>query len=410
MLMIILFMIIPRPDLTKRIESSRKWVFVYGRRKTGKTFIVENTVSYDEYFFVNRNRTVLDKNKGNTVSYDTFADLVGRLLAGGKTIVIDEFHRLGDDFLDLIQSAPKTGKLILITSTLFLAKNLLSKNSPILGLFNEVKVDIISLRDTLRGIGQSGGFGKDLLEMSIIAREPLAIDYLKGSDARSSIRDTVIGSMQAVPALIGEIFSEEERTVTITYNAILSAVASGEVTSGKIASFLFSRKLIQKDDPSIIQSQLGNLVNIGLLKKIRVYNRNKFAYKIASPLVRIFYYGQEKYGISDRDVTAKEIDELIDIMIPRIVEDNVREHISNEMGLIETILEDADFDVDGYLLRFKSPQVALEVKWRNHIRDLKEIESRLMRIEAKERFLFVPSKSSLSSEKIKIMDVGDLVS
>ncbi|MEM0376401.1 MAG: hypothetical protein QXI90_01290 [Thermofilum sp.] len=44
-------MIIERPEEVRRISELKKWVLVYGRRKTGKTFLVSNFVKYDEYFF-----------------------------------------------------------------------------------------------------------------------------------------------------------------------------------------------------------------------------------------------------------------------------------------------------------------------------------------------------------------------
>lgn len=154
---------------------------------------------------------------------------------------------------------------------------------------------------------------------------------------------------------------------------------------------------------------LGNPVSIGLLKKIRIYNKNKFAYKIASPLIRIFYYGQEKYGISERDISAKEIDEIVDIAMSRIVEDSIREYVSSRLGLIETIMEDADYDVDGYLLRFQTLSMTLEVKWKKHVSDLREVASKLLKIDALEHILMVPSKKGLESDQTKIMDVIDLI-
>ena len=46
-MLIILMMIIHRHDLEERINSSRKWVMIYGRRKTGKSYLVKNFVRYD---------------------------------------------------------------------------------------------------------------------------------------------------------------------------------------------------------------------------------------------------------------------------------------------------------------------------------------------------------------------------
>ena len=402
-------MIIPRTDLTRRIENSSKWVFIYGRRKTGKTYIVENTVKYDEFFFVNRNRSILDKKNNEIMSYETFTILFRRLLANNQTVVIDEFHRLGYEFLDILHSVQKRGKLILITSTLFLAKKLLTAHSPIMGLFNEIMVDIISLDETLKELSKFQLQKKDLLELSIFAREPIAIDYMGKLSPTPTISEILLGSLKAVPALVGGIFSEEERTLTMVYNGILSAVATGNISSGKISSFLFSRRLVQKDDPSIIQTYLGNLIKIGVLKKIIIFNKNKFAYKISSPLIRLFFYAEEKFAISDRNVSSREIDEILSILLPRIVEDNVREVISLQENLVETIIEDSDYDVDGYLLRFKKPQIALEVKWRNKVRDIGKIETNLLSLIAEKRVLFVTDKSELRSEKISLMDVSDLI-
>jgi hypothetical protein len=402
-------MIIPRTDLTRRIESSRKWVFIYGRRKTGKTYIVENTIKYDNFFFVNRNRSILDKKNKEIMSYETFILIFRRLLTNNQTIVIDEFHRLGDEFLDILHSIQKRGKLILITSTLFLARKLLTTHSPIMGLFNEIMVDIISLDETLKELSKFHLQKKELLELSIFAREPLAIDYMDELSNTTTISEILLGSLKAIPALIGEIFGEEERSLTMVYNGILSAIATGHISSGKISSFLFSRKLIQKDDPSIIQAYLGNLIKIGVLKKIMIFNKNKFAYKISSPLIRLFFYAEEKFAISDRNVSVKEIDEILSVLLPRIVEDNVREIISLQENLVETIIEDSDYDVDGYLLHFKKPQIALEVKWRNKVKDIGKIETNLLSLIAEKRVLFVTDRSNLRSEKISLMDVSDLI-
>lgn len=41
-------MIIERPSEVSSL-SKGKWILVYGRRKTGKTFLVENFVNYEGY-------------------------------------------------------------------------------------------------------------------------------------------------------------------------------------------------------------------------------------------------------------------------------------------------------------------------------------------------------------------------
>ena len=148
-------MIIQRPEFTERIKNLNKWTLVYGRRKTGKTFLLRKFVPHDEYFFVKRDKTILTEQNDRMESmlYDTFTEILQRELSNDKTLVVDEFHRLGDDFFDLLHSMNKNGKLILVSSTLSLSKKILGKNSALMGLFAEIPIPIIHLSNTLKELG-----------------------------------------------------------------------------------------------------------------------------------------------------------------------------------------------------------------------------------------------------------------
>src|SRR3989344_4315828 len=173
---IIHFMIINRPSEIKRINETNKWSLIYGRRKTGKTFLVNNFIKNNEYFFVKTNKNILTKN-GNSISYETFIEILQRSLNNNETIVVDEFHRLGTDFFDFLHFIKKKGKLILISSTLFLSKKLVSGRSALLGLFAEVPIGLISLKDTIKSLEKIHISKREKLEVAILLREPIAIDY-----------------------------------------------------------------------------------------------------------------------------------------------------------------------------------------------------------------------------------------
>ena len=115
-------MIIERSEVNE-IKKIKKWLLIYGRRKTGKTFLVENFLNYDEYFFVKRDKSIISKKDQKEINYETLTTLIERGLSNENTIVIDEFHRLGEDFLDFMHYIEKKGKIILISSTLFLSKS-----------------------------------------------------------------------------------------------------------------------------------------------------------------------------------------------------------------------------------------------------------------------------------------------
>ncbi len=404
-------MVIERPALARMISESKKWVMVYGRRKTGKSFLVENFVKYDEYFFVKKDRTIISKKGDVQMSYETFTEVLKRTLQAGGTAVVDEFHRLGEDFFDFLHYTKKEGKLIIISSTLFLSKKLLSAHSSLLGFFMEMPVALIDLGDCLRSLRKPGLPKKQLFELAILAREPIAIDYLGGGqDARKAMREVLLGSVKTIPALTGEIFAEEERSLSAVYEGIMRSIAMGKVVSGEISSRLFSQRLIKKDDPSIVQQYLNNMVEFGLIRKLEVYGKKRYVYKLVSPLSRLFYYADEKYNISERKASYEEVERIIGEMMPRIVEDSVREFLAEKLGLKEAIAEAGDYDVDGCLLKFKKPSVVLEVKWKDKrsVDDIAKAEETLGRFEGVKKILFVPDKRAAKSDILEILDVSDL--
>jgi len=402
-------MIIERPNEIDKINKINKWILVYGRRKTGKTFLINNFIKYNEYFFVKTDRGILNKDN-RQISYDVFIELMKKTLDRNETVVVDEFHRLEKGFFDMLHSMKKSGKLILLSSTLFLSKKLISEKSPLLGLFAEIPVGLLSLGDTLNALKKYKLEKKEWLELGILLREPIAIDYFdEKKKARELVAEIVLSSLKTIPALIGEIFLEEEREISAVYEGILRGVASGKVSSGEISSYLFSRKLIGKDDPSIIQQYLNNLIYFGIIRRINIFNKKKFAYKIASPLAKIYYYADEKYNLTERKASEKELEMIIDELMPRIIEDNVREFLAEKNGLIESIIEAKDYDIDACLLKFNKVEIAMEIKWgKLNKRDILKAEENLKKLDSKQRALFVTDKDKIDSN-LKVWDVTDLI-
>ncbi len=402
-------MIIVRNGEIQTINSVKKWILVYGRRKTGKTFIVRNFIKYDEYFFIKGDRNVLTKDE-QQISYETFIELLKRALAHGNTVVVDEFHRLGNDFFDLLHAMKKQGKLILISSTLFLSKTLISEKAPLLGIFAEILIGLIRLQDTIMALKSFNLQKKEMLELGILLQEPIAIDYYEwDKKAREMIAKIIQSSIKTIPALIGEIFVEEEREISAVYEGILRAIAVNKGTSGEISSYLFSNKLIKKDDPSIIQQYLSNLVAFGILKKIGIYQKKRFVYKHTSPLAKIYYYGDEKYNLAERKITLEEISPIIDELMPRIVEDTIREALAEKYNLRETVFDGDNYEIDGCLLRFNKIEIALEVKWgKISVEDIKRVEQNMQKLNPKKKILFVPDKTGIKFDG-EVLDVLDLL-
>jgi AAA+ ATPase superfamily predicted ATPase len=295
-------MIIKRKE-AEYINNINKWILLYGRRKTGKTFLVKNFVRYDKYFFVKRDKNIINE---KSINYDTFKELLIEYIKSNKVVAIDEFHRLGDDFLDFLHSIGGGGKLILISSTLHLSKKILAGKSPLLGLVAEVPLSLIPLDVCFKEISKLGFSKKDALELAVFCREPIAIEYIKkGGDARDIIKDIFYTTKHLVPALLGEIFLEEEKSLSKVYEGILRAIAVGKNKAGEIANYLFSRKLIEKESSTMIQQYLKNLIDFGIIKKILLVNKSDYFYDLVSPLMKLYFYADEKYNFSEEATIEK---------------------------------------------------------------------------------------------------------
>ena len=194
------------------------------------------------------------------------------------------------------------------------------------------------------------------------------------------------------------------------YEGILRAVANGKTGSSHISSYLFARKLLQKDDPSVIQRHLDNLVQFGIIKKLKVFDKNRFAYRHVSPLCWLYYYADEKYNVSETNFSEAEASRVVNEVLPHIMEDNLREFIAERLGLRESITEAGNFEVDGVLLKFKKPEIAMEVKWKAKISndDLQKADINLEKINAKQKLIFVPDKTQVEYHgKARIVDISD---
>jgi len=402
--------IIPRRIDVLKIKNSLPWVMIYGRRKTGKTFLVENFLKYDNFYFVNRDGSILNKKTGEIYFFDEFIAILREIL-GSKRIVIDEFHRLSERFLDFLHSQGIKGELILITSTLSLSKKLLEKKQPLLGIVKPVRIDLVDEREILGEMSKKLR-GKELIESATYLREVILLPYFKGN-IKEFLINYLEGGKIIIKELIGEIFSEEEKELTNIYENVIKCIADRKNTSTEISNILFSKGLISKNNPGILQKYLGLLTEMGILEKIEVFGKKrKFRYFHKSPLIDLHYYLESKYFYTEVETPKKFIRKVVDDKIPQHVEQFFRNLFSKIYGMQHKIIEGKDFEIDIALFEFKKLKVVAEVKWRDFIskKEIKKIERNLSKFNA-EKILIVPRKKNLEilPKGIKIMDVNDIL-
>ncbi|PSN83238.1 hypothetical protein B9P99_00415 [Candidatus Marsarchaeota G1 archaeon OSP_B] len=402
-----MMVIVTRQEDLNRWKNTGSRVLVYGRRKSGKSFFVKNFTSWDEYFFVKRDGGILDTRRMQEISYEFLKEYM--LRSEGKRFVIDEFQRLPSDFLDFLHAYHETLKVTLISSTLWLSSKFLGRGSPLLGVFEEFRMGLIDERDVLRFLFEREK-GSEVVEKAVYMREPWIIPMVNG-EMRDEISRIISEQKNTFASLIEEIFSEEDRLLKESYMAVLTAVSTGKVKSTEISSYLFSRKLIKRDDPSTIQSYLKILEQMGLIEKVHVINRRYKQFKVSSPVLDLYFYLEGKYGFSELEVPQSEIRKVVDEKTPRYVEDFIRTLLSKLYGEKAGKIVEKDYEIDIVLSSFRSTKLVGEVKWKSFVgkHEIRRVEEVLERFNC-ERVLVVPDFSALEREpkNIRVLDSSSL--
>jgi len=397
--------IIPRRIDVEKIEKAKPWVMIYGRRKTGKTFLVENFINYDLFYFVNRDSTIIDKNSGEKFTYEEFITIFKNLL-GRQRIVVDEFHRLPENFLDILHSSGTKGDLILITSTLWLSKKLLERRSPLLGIIHPIKIGLIDEREILLELSKKLKY-RDLIETCVYLKEPFLIPFYK-KPIRDFIANYIYESKLMIKELIGEIFTEEDKRLTNIYEGIMKAVADGKNISTEISTLLFSRGIISKDNPGVLQKYLDILTGMGILEKLEVVSKKKkFLYQHTSPLIDLHYYLEEKYSYTEIEVSKNFIMDVVDVKLPLHIEQFFRNLLSKLFGFYPKKIQDPEIDIALY--KFKKLKLVGEIKWKEYInkKEIRGVEEKLNRFKEAKKYLIVPEESvaEILPEGVEIIDV-----
>ncbi len=396
----------------KEIEKWKNvgdWVFVYGRRKTGKSFFVRTFIDWDKYFWVGRGQEIFEETE--KISYDVLVRVVFDALKNNQTVVIDEIQRLPDEFQDRLHAFGLRGKLIAISSTLLMAKKLLGKGSPLLGLFSEFNMGLINEKDILKHLSKHIKDPKQLIDFAVYLREPWLIPLWEKTKDR--FLDAMITNIKlTVPALMGEIFREEDKELTSMYEGVLKAIADGKRVSGEITNYLYSLHLISAQNPSFVHPYLKILHEIGMLEKMKIFGKKKYFYYHVSPIIDLFFYLDAKYGFSERDIAEEQVKKVVERKLPLHVEQFFRNLLADHFGLWKETIVDRNYEIDIALTDFRKLKVVAEVKWKNRVSkdEIRKIEDVLNKFNCK-KILIVPDKNVLEREPegIEVWDVNDVL-
>ena len=399
-------LIVPRSEVEKLREVTG-WILIYGRRKTGKTFLVRKFLRYDSYYFISRSLEVFSYNKDlELLSYDIFFDRIKRDIEERKTIVIDEFQRLPQSFLDFLHFSKSFAKsqIILVGSSLSFVNKILSTESPLLGIVYPFRLGLIKPRDIIFSLSKYYS-DKECLLLSMFARDPIILEELAPNDNLESFLRKVLPKIRVVVrSLIGEIFTEEERELTKRYEAIIKAVAAGNKKPSEVASFI-SGMLGEHLKSQDVKKYLKNLVEMNLLKRVKIFGKKAYFYFIDSPIVDLYYYLDLKTGFSELDIPIDTLISKAMGKIPFYYENFVVELLAEIYGC--EVVKSFYPEIDGILTRGKQVEAVVKVKMGNIT--TKEVNKFLEKVEDFDCRKIVVAGNTIKDKKIESMTAEQLV-
>ncbi len=270
------------------------WLLVYGRRKTGKTWLLRRCMPHDGYAVVTRRAgcVVVVEGRVREVSLRECIEEVGSWLSSGWRVVLDEFQRVPEGYWDRIALHAGEGLLVACGSSMGIVSRVFDKRSPLLGLFEPFHVDIAAFHDTVSSLAEHLD-PVEAVEWSPYARDPWLLAHLepRGDPAESLALHTPRLSLVA-SGLVGEVFEEEERSLTRLYESVLRLVASGVWSASELAVRLYESGLLSSPSASSISGVLKVLVDMGLLEKLPLWRtrRARVYHRVRSSLLAVLLW------------------------------------------------------------------------------------------------------------------------
>ncbi|MCK5772763.1 MAG: AAA family ATPase [Thermoplasmata archaeon] len=337
------------------------WALLYGRRKTGKTYLLRHMIEDAQYILVGREGTVwIEGNPDRRIrSIDELTQHVREALERGERIILDEFQRIPMDDLEWISSVHPAGQLILSGSSMSVVKKVLGPGSPLLGRFRERRLSLISPIDLFRD--DRSEFG---LDHAPYLSDPWTIPLLKGGDLLKDIYRLLEGTAYTVPSLVGEIFHEEDRTLSEIYQSLLSSIGSGRSRPHEMATDLFRKGVISKESPSQVSPYLKALEKMGLIESIRIFQKKRNTLRFASPVMTLYYYMDGKYGLEKGLPPFDTVKQNLRRIHSICMEHYLTRAFAKKMG--GELRYSFDPELDGVVVnRNERPIAAIEVKWKD---------------------------------------------
>ena len=415
-----------------------EFVVIYGRRRVGKTALVNEFVKdKDAIFFTgvetndkqnleNFSKCVLEHGMGITAdttfaSFQTALEYVF-LLAENKrmVLVMDEYpyvarasQSLASTLQLLIDKYKDRSKLFLIlcgSSMSYMEDHVLAYKAPLYGRRTaQFKIQPFDFFETCEYFLKFSDMDK-ALAYGIVGGTPQYLLMLNdGLSIEENIKNTHLNPNSSIYEEPNNLLKQEVREPAI-YNAIISAIASGASKLSEIAGKI-------GEDTSVCAMYIKNLITLGIVKKEMPYGEDstrKTIYSVADNMFRFWYrFVPGNASVISRgaaDLVYRRIDPVLSDYMGAVFEEICKQYlwklllerkcavdftdIGRWWGTNPRTRQQVEIDIMGE--EDKDTALFAECKWRNEKVDMEVLEtlverSKLFHYQKKHYYLFSKS-------------------
>ncbi len=191
------------------------------------------------------------------------------------------------------------------------------------------------------------------LEWGVLLRDPWISPMVDPRSEGDPVRWLCGSAPQLVMSaqgLVGEVFTEEERTLTALYESAMRLLAEGAWRPSEIAGILSSRGLLEGGTPAV-SGILARLSSMGIVDGVPLWRsrRARVYYRHRSPLLSLLLYLEQKFGVSDgyapeygpvRSAFGREAEYSVGEMLAEWLGGRMAHHVS-EGGEVDMVVLDA---------------------------------------------------------------------
>ena len=395
--------IIERSDAVS-IKEKKNWLLIYGRRKVGKTFLLRELCKFGNYYTVKKDLNIITEDRVLTVNEGL--EEIKKLLSENKRVVLDEFQRLNESTLEELSVLHPKGQLIISGSSLRIVKKIFEPQSPLLGFFMPMKIGFIRPSDAIRGV-QASDFEKRI-ELATFLREPWIIPLYNKEKIDEYLYEIISKSRYTITALMGEIFTEEERELTKKYEAIISLIGSGTWNTKQITALLYGKRLIPDPSPTHVIQYLKNLEEMEIVESIKLHKAKGRYYRLTSPIMNIYYYMESRYDISSRPISLDEMRPTLEKLMHLEIQNFIADLFAELYDGRKEYSVSPDKEVDFIISKRNKSEIIGEVKWKKVSQeDLNKFIKNTERLQGKR--ILICKSGEIKDQNVEVLNAKQVV-